>query len=150
MRTRTKTTNPASRGVRGLLSASGRERRGGFLSMELVMTLPLLFVVILAAVQFSMLFMARGDLVDACRVGARLASQPGVRSDDVESRVRDLLQPRFRSVANVYVDKGERSGDVVQVAVSIPMRAAAPDVLWPIGIGLAGRDLTASTRVIHE
>ena len=125
-------------------------RRRGFLSMELVMTLPLLFLVILASVQFSMLFLARADLVDACRGGARLASQPSIRAEDVEDRVRELLDRRFHNVADVHVETGERPGDVVRVAVRIPMRAAAPDVLWPIGLGLAGRDLTAATKMMRE
>ena len=131
-------------------TVGGRRRRRGFLSMEFAMVLPLLFVVLLAAVQFSMLFFARGDLVDACRVGARMATQPSVLPEDVEQRVREVLEPRFRSRARINVRTGAYPGDVVAVAVSVPMRSAAPDLLWPIGIRLAGRELHAETRMIRE
>jgi hypothetical protein len=45
---------------------------------------------------------------------------------------------------------GEQTGDVVAVGIRVPMRMAAPDLLWPIGVGLAGRDLYSETRMIKE
>jgi Flp pilus assembly protein TadG len=55
-------------------SSSESRPRVGFLSMELVFTLPILMVVLLGLFEFSMLFFARGMVVEAARVGARKAS----------------------------------------------------------------------------
>jgi len=45
---------------------------------------------------------------------------------------------------------GEYPGDVVWVGVEVPMQSAAPDLLWPIGVGLAGRNLYSETRMVRE
>ncbi len=127
-----------------------RSTRRGFLSMELAMTLPILGVVLLGLFEFSMLFMARGSVVEACRVGARMASLPGVGQEDVESQVRKVLAPRLQRGLRVDWMPGGRTGDVVLVAVSVPMRSASPDLLWPIGYRLRGRRLYAETRMIKE
>lgn len=126
-------------------------RRRGFVgSMELVLALPVLFVVVLAAVEFSLLFVARGQVLEASRAGCRFACQPGVHPEDVRSRVYDVLDPRFRPIADVHVETAEYPGEVVTVAVRVPMRAATPDLLWPIGVGLGGRQLHAATRMVRE
>ena len=47
-------------------------------------------------------------------------------------------------------EDGQRSGDLVWVGVEVPMAAAAPDLLWPIGLGINGRDLYSETRMVRE
>lgn len=127
-----------------------RGRRGFIASMELVLALPVLFVVILAGIQFSLLFLARGDVLEASRAGCRIACQPGVHPEVVRERVLEVLEPRLRHVADVHVETAEYPGDVVTVAVRVPMRVASPDLLWPIGIGLGDGHLHASTRMTSE
>lgn len=114
------------------------------------MTLPILGVVLLGLFEFSMLFVARGSVVEACRVGARMASLPGANREDVEAQVRKVLEPRLQRGLRVDWKPGGRTGDVVSVAVSVPMRSASPDLLWPIGYRLRGRRLYAETRMIKE
>ena len=118
--------------------------------MELALTLPILMVVLLGLFEFSMLFFARGELVEAGRVGARTASLPGVGPDDVEAEIRNVLAPRLQEELQLDVELGRRTGDVVTVAVRVPMTAASPDLLWPIGYRLRGRFLLAETRMIKE
>ncbi|RLS54151.1 MAG: hypothetical protein DWH91_12600, partial [Planctomycetota bacterium] len=48
-------------------------RRRGILSAELLLTLPILIVLLFGLLEFSLLFFARGDVVDASRAGARAA-----------------------------------------------------------------------------
>jgi hypothetical protein len=50
----------------------------------------------------------------------------------------------------VEVDVGVNSGDVVVVSVQMPMSSACPDLLWPIGLSLNGRNLYSETRMIRE
>ena len=120
------------------------------LSMELAMTLPILGMVLFALFEFSLLFFSRGMVVEASRVGARTASLPGVTRETVEAEIRKVLDPRLQEHLQVHVDAGQRTGDVVVVAVTVPMSDAAPDLLWMIGYGLDGRDLYGETRMIKE
>lgn len=104
----------------------------------------------MALFEFSLLFFARGDVVQASRVGARTASMPGVAHDAVEHEIRKVLSPRYLREMQLEIDPGDRTGDVVVVTVRVPMSLAAPDLLWPIGYSLHGRDLYAETRMIKE
>lgn len=64
-----------------------RRQRRGFLSAELIFTLPILAIVLFGLFEFSMLFFARGQVAEAARVGCRKATLPGVQAVDVEETV---------------------------------------------------------------
>ena len=125
-------------------------RRAGVLSMELVFTLPILLLVLTGLFEFTLLFFARGEVVEASRVAARKATLPGVSVEDVAEEVRKVLHPRFHNSLQVDAMLGEKSGDVVAVSVTVDMGAAAPDLLWPIGYSLQGRPLLSETCMIRE
>lgn len=133
-----------------LTAKSTRTSRRGILSLELVLVLPILLVLVLGLFEFSLLFYARGDVIEASRVGARFASLPGVTLEQVQSEAQATLPPPLRSRAQIGAELGEHSGDDVVVAVSVPMTAAAPDLLWLIGYSIRGRDLVAETRMVKE
>ena len=126
-----------------------RHRRG-VLSMELVLTLPILFTLMLGLFEFTMLFYSRSLLVEASRAAARQASLPGATDEAIESEVRRILSPALQQGLQIGVDLGDRSGDVVMVSVEVPMNSASPDLLWPIGAGLNGRNLYSETRMVRE
>jgi hypothetical protein len=127
-----------------------RELRRGVLSMELVLTLPILGLVLIALFQFTLLFYSRGQIVEASRIGARRATLNGATVEEIEAEVRRVLSPALQQGLMVHAELGERSGDLVTVGVEVPMYAAAPDLLWPIGLGLQGRNLYAETRMVRE
>jgi hypothetical protein len=118
--------------------------------MELVLTLPILLVVLLGLFEFTWLFYARGLVVEASRAAARKGTLPGTELFDIEAEVLRILPPRLGEQVRVQADLGEHSGDLVSVAVAVPMRSAAPDLLWPIGLSLAGQDLYSETRMVRE
>lgn len=118
--------------------------------MELVLTLPVLAVVLFAVFEFSLLFSARSAMVEAGRAGARKASLAGATNAAVRAEVRAVLPPRLRRSADIRVQTGRFSGDLVAVQVVVPMSAASPDLLWPIGYRLKGRMLRASSQRIRE
>ncbi len=134
------------------LSRSKRlqRHRYGVLSMELVLTLPILLLILTGLFEFTLLFFARGEVVEASRVAARKATLPGVSQRDIEDEVRKVLHPRFHQSLQVDAMLGERSGDVVAVVVTVDMGSAAPDLLWPIGYSLQGRPLLSETCMIRE
>lgn len=118
--------------------------------MELVLTLPILFMLLLALFEFLMLFYSRSLMVEASRAGARKASLPNVTEVDVENEIRRVLVPRLQQGMQINIDFGEWSGDVVAVSVTVPMTAASPDMLWPIGFSLQGQNLYSETRMVRE
>ena len=125
-------------------------RRGGYLTMELVLTLPILAIVLLALFEFSLLFFARGVVVESCRAGARQGTMPGATTQSVEAEIKRVLTPSLIPGLQVNYLPGQYSGDVVQVAVRIPMTDASPDLLWPVGFSLRNRDLFAEVSMIKE
>ncbi len=130
--------------------AERRKARRGFLSAELIFTLPILVIVLFGLFEFSMLFFCRGELAEATRVGARKATLPGVSVEEVEDEVRRVVPQRLRDTLEVRVDPGLRSGDVVVVSVSVAMSSCSPDLLWPVGYSLHDRQLHHTTRMIRE
>jgi Flp pilus assembly protein TadG len=126
------------------------EKRSGMLSAELIMTLPILAIVLFGLFEFALLFTARGELSEASRVAARKATMPGVTYDSVEEEIRRVLSPRLQKTMEVSIDQGQRSGDVVTVAIACDMNSASPDLLWPIGYSLKNRKLYEVTKMIRE
>lgn len=118
--------------------------------MELVLTLPILGVALLGMFEMSWLFYSRTLVVEASRAGARYASISGADPDGVDAEVRRILPARFHEGLTVRTLQGEEPGDLVTVGVEVPMAVAAPDLLWPIGMGLAGRNLYSETRMARE
>ncbi len=118
--------------------------------MELLLTLPILFVLLLGLFEFTMLFYSRSLIVEATRLGARKASLPGATDEAIEAEVRRILSPTLQAGMQIGVELGERSGDLVAVSVEVPMSSATPDLLWPIGVGLDGRNLYSETRMVRE
>ncbi len=118
--------------------------------MELVLVLPIFGIVLFALLEFTLLFYARADVVEASRIGARLATLPGVTQENVEQEVLKILPPQLGQGAVIQAEMGEHSGDVVMVAVSIPMALASPNLLWPIGYDLNKQNLYSETRMIKE
>lgn len=107
-------------------------------------------MILLGLFEFSMLFHARSSLVHASRVGARAASLVGVNPEQIEFEVRKVLSPKLQQGLEVQTTPAVRTGDAVVVGVSIPMLAASPDLLWPMGYSLKGRFLYAETCMIRE
>lgn len=126
-------------------------KRSGFvLSMELVLVMPILAIVLFALFEFSLLFSARTSVVEACRMGARLATVPGVQPADVENEVRRVLPTRLSNQCQIRTLIGENTGDPVSVIVRVPMQSASPDLLWPVGFSLKGQVLQSESRMSKE
>lgn len=133
-----------------LSKQSERRNKRGFLTMELVFVLPILLLVIMALLEFCLLFFARSSVVEASRIGARHATYAGSSIEDIENEVRKVLSPKMQQNMKVTADIGEHSGDVVVVTVAVPMTNASPDLLSMIGFGLRNRNLYSETRMIRE
>jgi len=120
------------------------------ISMELILTLPILLVLLLGIFEFSFLMSARSDVVRAARAGARLGTLNGVWSEEINQEVGRTLGPRFQNNYRVEAQLPEYSGEEVIVTVRVPMTAVAPNLLWPLGYNISGQDLIAQTRMVKE
>ena len=69
-----------------------RLKRRGILSMELVLTLPVLIVLLLGIFEFTCLFFTYGSVVEASRAGARKATLHGVYEEDVYEEVSPVTR----------------------------------------------------------
>lgn len=129
---------------------SHHRHRAGAITLELLFVLPILALILAGLFEFTLLFSARGEVVEASRVAVRKATFPGATVEDVEAEVRRVLRPRFHDTLQVDAMLGEKSGDTVVVAVRVDMKSAAPDLLWPIGYRLKGRQLLSEMCMIRE
>jgi hypothetical protein len=127
-----------------------QRHRRGMMSMELLLTLPLLMLLLMGIFEFSFLMYARGDVVQASRAGARLATLNGVWPEDVQEEVGRSLGGRFRNSFQVETQLGEFPGDEVIVTVKVPMTAVAPNLLWPLGYDIQKQQFVAQTRMLKE
>ena len=118
--------------------------------MELILTLPVLFVLLFGIFEFTCLFFTYGSVVEASRAGARMATLPGVIDEEIYDEVHRSLGTRLYQYSDVAVNHAELSGEEVVCAIRVPMSACAPNLLWPIGFNLEGRSLECATHMAKE
>lgn len=131
-------------------SVSSRRRGRGFVSLEVILVLPMLLLLLLGLLEFSILFSARGQVIDAAQAGARFATLHGVQAADVETEIQHTLTPNLAKYAKVETRIGQFSGEEVLVRIRVPMSAATPDLLWPIGYSIRNQELVGEARMLKE
>ncbi len=114
------------------------------------MTLPIVLLLLMGILEFTMLFFAQGSVTEASRLGARRATMQGVVEEDIHDDVKRALGRSLYPYAEVSLQDSDYSGDPVAVRVRVPMAAASPNLLWPIGFDLKGRYLTSQSQMVKE
>lgn len=128
----------------------GGSARRGMLTLELVIALPILLLVVLAAIEFSILLMGNQAISAAAAIGAREASMPGATPRRVEAAVQRALRPwRFAGkiepiVLEPPLPAQVPTGRPVSVTVRVRSTEVAPDLLKFIGVSLAGQQLSST------
>ena len=140
------------------LRAKGRPRRG-ILAFELLLFLPILLLVVLAAVQFSLTLHARQQLVAASREGCRVAALGGDLGE-VERTVRRTLGAGRLADAEIEVtdETGKvvndetrlMAGDSIAVWLRLPTIHVVPDLLRFMGYSIKNDELVARTLMRRE
>ncbi len=131
---------------------SARKRRlGAILSMELIFVLPILLALILASVEFGMLWSSGRRVEEAAAAGCRTASFRGADEVAIRRSIERTLD-RASLVKSYAVDVRRDLPDTneVCVTVTVPMKAAAPDMLGIIGFTLGSRKITAQSVMRKE
>jgi Flp pilus assembly protein TadG len=127
-------------------AASPRRPRQGLLSLELVLTLPVVTLLLLGLIEFACLTSGYGAVARASQAGARIASQPGGSAADVASAVQESLGEQLAAAAELNCDSTDAAVPAVACRVRVPMSACGPNLLWPVGFNLQGRYIECTTR----
>ena len=127
---------------------SVRKRRPyrGLAALELVLVLPFLLGLVLAAVEFGMLWSVSQRVQLACATACRVGTRPCESLSVLDRQVRLAAQASLISRPLVQTYKlnffpGGNTGDPVIVEIQVPMSAAAPDLLQILGFSLQNRYL---------
>jgi len=130
-------------------------KRTGTLAIELLFVLPLLLIVVLATVEFSLWLMAQQQVALASREGARAAAQGG-DINAVQLAVLQVLGPNRAGLAQVQAFLTDAngqpllSGAPVTVQVMLPVSAVVPDLLVLAGISIRNEIIASQTVMRKE
>jgi Flp pilus assembly protein TadG len=132
-----------------------RSRAGGVFTLELLLVLPIVLAVCLGLVELSLLLMSMQRVQSAssaaCRVGTLPANDPAAQRQAMEEvAAKALGTVGMASSYQMQSQIGQYAGDPVIVEVTVPMTAAAPDLLRTFGFSLRGRVLTAHTQMCKQ
>lgn len=128
-----------------------RSNRLATVSIEALFVVPILLVLAMAVVEFSLLIAAEQKLAEASGVAARTAAVG--RSDaDVKAAVKAILGPKQYSAADVDIARkyDRHLGDVVEVRIALPAKVAAPCVLRSCGVKMSADKLVGRTLMRVE
>lgn len=130
---------------------NSRNNRLASVTLEAAFVLPILLVVVVALVEFTMLVTAEQRLAEASGVAARTGAVG--RSDaDMKEAVKAVLGDKQYAAADVRIDHrtDPNLGDVVEVRIELPTKAAAPSVLRSFGVKLSDDTLVGRTLMRVE
>ncbi len=141
--------------IKRTVPAGRRSIRRASFTIELLFVLPILLAVLLGTVEFSMLGLARQQLVAASREGARAAALGG-NEQEVQQAAQLFLGNGPLGNATVYANVTDKthvpvaSGKPVAVTVSIPANQAVPDLLAFVGFSIQNETIAAQTVMLKE
>jgi hypothetical protein len=147
--------SPGGRRRSGLPAGRTRPRKGAIQTVELLLVLPILLGLLFAIIEFGLLLSANQRLKMAsqlaCRVGTLPADDPVEREQAIRRAAKGALgKPHLIRAHRLEFDAGRYTGDPVVVEIRLPMKAAAPDLLAVLGLGLKDRELLARTVMRKE
>ncbi len=134
-------------------------RRRGHLTLELLMVFPILLVLLLAMVEFSLILHARQQLLSASREACRVAALGG-SAEAVQSEAKRCLGEGRLGDADVELTdewgqplpggQAVPSGSAVMVWVRLPTWHAVPDLLRFIGYSIKDDEIVGRTVMRRE
>lgn len=128
-----------------------RSSRRGSVTMEAAFVVPILLVVVVALVEFATTIAAGHKVSEASAVACRTAAV-GRSDDDAKAAVRAVLGDRQYDAACVDISRrlDPHLGEVVEVRIELPTKAAAPCVLRSCGVKLTDDTLVGRTLMRME
>lgn len=129
-------------------------RRRGISAVEVMLVLPILLLVLLAAIQFSETLTLEDRMAEASRQGARVAATGGDETA-IRNAIQNVIGTSIYNQSTVtigYVNTNDGvAGHVsVQVTVSVPAKNAAPNYLSIIGFDNSNDSIVGQTVMRME
>jgi TadE-like protein len=123
-----------------------RTNRRGSAAFEALFVVPILLVVLLAVVEFAMLLATEQKLAEASGIGARTGSL-GRSDDDIREAVKAVMGSKQYEKGSIDIRRydNHHTGEMIEVRVQLPAKAASPNVLRSFGIDLSDDTLTGRT-----
>lgn len=119
--------------------------------MELILVLPIVMALVFGMIEIGMLWSSGQRVKEAAAAGCRVAGFRGADQVAVRRAVEHGLgRPSLVKNYNINVTNVNNNPYEVCVSVSVPMSAAAPDLLKFVGFSLVGRTLTAESIMRRE
>jgi Flp pilus assembly protein TadG len=123
-------------------------QRAGATTVEFALTAPILFMFILAGVEFGRANMIRGTLGNAAYEGAREGITPGATVDDSRNAAQMLLNATLTRHAKIDIKPAVINDETPEVTVSISVDFAKTS--WIVGRFTKGLTLTNSRTLRRE
>ncbi len=129
---------------------SSRIRRRGIAAAEFAIVAPVFFLMVIGSIELGRALMVQQVLINASRVGARMASTTGATTSAVQTAVQDYTTGVAVPGVSVSVSPSPSSaaaGTVITVTASVPFN----NVSWmgsPWYLG--GKTLTANSQMRKE
>lgn len=130
-------------------------RLGAILSYELMLVLPIVLALVVALVEFGLLWSASHKVQLAAQVACRVGTRPcdRVLAQDEAVRLaaeRALIDRRLVASHRLTFRPATRTGEPVSVEIKVPMGAASPDMLALFGYSLKNRFLVSRVVMSKE
>jgi Flp pilus assembly protein TadG len=141
--------------VSSISRSTKKTRKGAVLSLELLLILPILWVVCFGFVEFSLLLMSMQRVQAASSAACRVGTLPTTDLEAQQTAMNDAAKAALGKTGlidsyQMQSQVGQFSGDPVQVEITVPMTAAAPNLLLIVGFSLEGRQLVARTEMCKQ
>ena len=132
-----------------------RPRAGAILTYELLLILPIAVALIVAMVEFGLLWSASHKVQlaaqVACRVGTRPCDRVALQDEAVRAAAeRALIDRRLVASHKLTFQPAAHTGEPVAVEIKVPMGAASPDMLALFGYSLKNRFLVSRVVMSKE
>lgn len=105
-----------------MLRVAASSLRRGLSTVEMAITLPILFLVTLAAIEYGWMFLKAQEIANAARQGARVGATPDATAGDVTDAVGAVMASADLSGYSTAISPGVGidSGETLTVTVSVP------------------------------
>lgn len=99
--------------------SSALHRRRGALTVEFALTAPILFAIVLGALEFSHINMVRNTMENAAYEGARQGIIPGATARDVRREARSILRAVGINGDRIRIQPGTIANNTERVTVTV-------------------------------
>jgi len=127
---------------------SNQHRRRGALTVEFALTAPILFAIVLGALEFSHINMVRNTIENAAYEGARRGIVPGASARDVRREARTILRAIGVRGERVNVSPGQITNSTQSVTVTIRVPLDQNGFIAPLF--MKGKTMRRTVKLTRE